>query len=480
MVVHPDGTGAGIAAGRAVLNAASDIWAQAITAGAFHQGRITGGTRLVDFLVGLDAGTSSLKALALSADGRTLIGPVRREYPLRTAEGGIVEQDAEDWWRALCGACRELAGEVRRLGGRIAGAALSSQGGPLVCCDAGGKPLAPAISWMDTRAGAEAARIAARLPGGGFERICGWPLEAWGFPAKALWIRENDPGLWRKTGRLLSTADYLAFRLTGNFGISPSDAAMMLLLDVGSGDWSAALLDAARLDRAALSPVVESGTAMGRVSEAAAEETGLETGTVIGAGAHDQYAAALGCGAAGEGEAMLSCGTAWVLLPASGTFRQAAGSGFHPGRHVLPELYGYLHSCGGIGAVWERRVRESFDGGAPDWEAVEREVSAAAPGSGGVEVLVARRARAGPSGKGARPGAPPLRPAAAESAAGPTGRNRGPALRAAMESAAFAIRRAIGRLPELGLEVRSLRMIGGAAKSRCWPKIVADATRRPV
>src|SRR5262249_11147027 len=187
-------------------------------------------------LVGLDVGTTGVKAVALAPDGEMLAAE-EESYPLSTPQPGWAEQDPEDWWRAAETVLRRLPVPEQYLG-------LSGQMHGLVCLDEDDRVLRPAILWNDQRTGDECAEIEHRV---GLERLIALTGNRAlpGFTApKLLWLRRHEPDTYARIRRILLPKDYVLFRLTGEHAIDASDASGTLLFDVAHRRWSTEMLEA--------------------------------------------------------------------------------------------------------------------------------------------------------------------------------------------------------------------------------------------
>ena len=183
-------------------------------------------------LVGLDVGTTGVKALALSPEGEVL-AVASRGYRLSTPQPGWAEQDPEAWVAAAESALREVAD-----GRDVAGIGLSGQMHGLVVLDGAGRVIRPAILWNDQRTGAECREIEERV---GLDRLIALTgnRALTGFTApKLLWLRRHEPDAYARISRVLLPKDYVRLRLTGEWAIDASDASGTLLLDVERRAWS--------------------------------------------------------------------------------------------------------------------------------------------------------------------------------------------------------------------------------------------------
>ena len=181
--------------------------------------------------VGLDVGTSGLKALAVSEDGE-VVGRAELEYGLSTPQPGWAEQDPEDWWRAASDALEQLGADD------VAGIGLSGQMHGLVALDADEQVLRPAILWNDQRTGAECEEIEARI---GLEKLIAATgnRALTGFTApKLLWLEKHEPEVHERIAHILLPKDYVRLKLTGERAIDVADASGTLLFDVAHRKWS--------------------------------------------------------------------------------------------------------------------------------------------------------------------------------------------------------------------------------------------------
>jgi len=283
--------------------------------------------------VGLDLGTSGLKALVIDAGERVLAEAV---VPLAVSRhrDGWSEQDPGDWIRAAEAAFDGLAAQVAL--GAVRAIGLSGQMHGAVCLDAGQRVLRPAILWNDTRAHAEAARLDADPR---FRAITGNIVFA-GFTApKLLWMAAHEPELRARVAQVLLPKDHLRLWLTGEAVSEMSDAAGTAWLDMGARDWSDELLAACDLGRAQMPRLVEGSAVSGRLRPALAARWGLPPGVAVAGGGGDNAASGVGVGAVRPGLAFASLGTSGVLFAASDRFAPAPETAVHTFCHALPGLW---------------------------------------------------------------------------------------------------------------------------------------------
>ncbi len=424
--------------------------------------------------LGLDLGTSSLKALVVDAAGRTL-GTGSAPYPIVRPASDRAEQDPEAWWRAAAVATRAALAAAGR--GPVAAIGLTGQMHGTVLLGDDDRPLAPAVIWMDRRAAAEVADLTEEVGRERLVELAGSPL-AVGFQAATIrWLTRHRPDLWAATRTVLLPKDWLRFRLTGEIATDPSDASGTLLLDVRRRDWAPKLLAAAGADRGVLPPVRPSGAWAGRLRPEAAKALGLAAATPVVVGAGDAPAAALGAGIVDAGTLLLTLSTgAQVLVPAPEVRIDGRGrlhtfcAALDPGP-ASPGWY-QMGAVMTAGAALRWLGREVFwlDGDDADRRLVA--LAAAAPaGARGLLFL--------PYLAGER--TPHMAPEARGVFLGLTAAHGRPELaRAVVEGVTFACADAFAALAEAGATPSEIVVAGGGARSGLWQGIVADVFGLPV
>src|SRR3954452_22027009 len=403
-------------------------------------------------VVGLDVGTTAVKALALSGDGE-IVARAERGYELSTPRPGWSEQNPEDWWRATQDALAAL--DV----GRPDGIGLSGQMHGLVALDSAGEVIRPAILWNDQRTGAECAEIEQRV---GFERLVRLTgtRALTGFTApKLVWMRHHEPENWDRIAHVLLPKDYVRLRMTGERAIDVADASGTLLFDVARRTWSDEVLDALEIPREWLPRALESPEVSGETDD----------GVPVAAGAGDQAAGALGVGVDRVGPLSIALGTSGVVFAALDEFAADPQARVHAFCHAVPggwHAMGVMLSAAGS-LAWLRGV--AADGTA--FSELVREASEWEPGAEGLTFLPylagERTPHADPDARGAFAGLS-LR------------HDRGALVRAVLEGVAFGLRDSFDLLAELGMEPARGRVSGGGARSELWLKIVASVLGIPL
>ena len=317
-------------------------------------------------VLGLDAGTTSAKAVVVDRTGEVVATAGSDPIAVRSTPDGGREQDPAEIWRAVTDAGRRAV-EGLGSGVHVAAMAVAAQSGsviPVSVQDSAER----VVTWMDARFRSVVESwpddMAARI-----RAVSGWmPTSGVGLTT-IVGLQAQDtrqPGADpAPVSRWASVDDYLVFRLTGQWVTNPSNAAGMQLMDVSTRTWSDELCSLAGIDPRMLAPIQESGTVAGALTGEAAAVLGLDAGTPVVIGGHDQACAALGLGVVDPGDLFLSAGTAWVLTAV--TDRADAASlppSLNLSPHVLPEVWTASENVGGLGAMLAEtppdRIHDAF------------------------------------------------------------------------------------------------------------------------
>lgn len=306
--------------------------------------------------VGIDLGTSAVKAVLLDRDG-ALRASASAPLAISRPQPRWSEQDPEHWWQATLQAMDRLILTVVQQGldpAAIESIGLSGQMHGATLLDARGQVLRPAILWNDGRSEAECAELEALAD---FRTITG-NLAMPGFTApKLLWLRKHEPDVFARIDKVLLPKDYLRYRLSGDFATDPSDAAGTLWLDVARRAWSPAMLAACGLDQAQMPRLVEGSRMTGQLRGELARRWSMGE-VAIAAGGGDNAAGAVGMGVVRPGQAMLSLGTSGVFFAVSDGFRARPQQAVHSFCHALPDTWHLMSvmlnaaSCLDVAAQW--------------------------------------------------------------------------------------------------------------------------------
>jgi xylulokinase len=410
--------------------------------------------------LGLDCGTSGLKALLTDERGAPVAG-AQRAYSPNRPRAGWSEQDPEVWVAAMAGAIADLRNSAGEALDALKAVGFSGQMHGAVLLDRAMKPVRPAILHNDARAHREACELACDHPE--LARVVGVkPMPGFTGP-KLKWIARHEPENRRRTAWVLSPKDFLRLKLGGEWATDMSDAAGTWLLDEAARTWSAEAFMACEADPAWAPRLVEGSAPVGRIRPEAADELGLPRGAVLAAGGGDAAAGAIGLGAIAPGEAFISLGTATQLIVATDRYMSAPEKLVHSFAHALPNRwYAMAAMLNGAGAL-------AFAGrllGAPP-EALEREAAADYPGPGALLFLPylsgERTPLDDPYARGVLFGL-------SETA------SRADVARAVMEGVALTLADARDCLAGAGASIERVGLIGGGAKSELWARMIAAAT----
>lgn len=427
------------------------------------------------YLLGLDLGTSGVKALLLpvTEEPEARTHAATAELTLSTPYPGWSEQNPTDWWHAVTQAIRAVLKTSGVEPSQIAGLATSGQMHGATLLDGAGEVVRPCILWNDQRSAPECAEITEQI---GLDRLLKWvgnPALA-GFTApKLLWVRRHEPEAWSRTRTVLLPKDYINCRLTGNCATEMSDASGTLLFDVALRCWSGPMLESLGLSPDLLPSVHLSTDQVGQVNAQAARDTGLRQGTPVMAGAADNACAAVGMGVVRPGEIMASLGTSGtVLAPTARPEGDPAGR-LHTFCHAVADTWyvmGVVLSAGGS-LRWfrdtlaqpEREIaaREGRD----PYQVMLEACDAVPAGSEGLVFLPYLTGERTPHGD----------PHARGVFFGLSLRHtRAHLTRSVIEGVAYALSDCTDLMRQLGLDINLVRATGGGARSALWMQILAD------
>lgn len=306
--------------------------------------------------LGLDIGTSAVKATLLAADGR-IDSAVSSPYLTSSPCPGWAEQSPDDWWVGIGEVLDEIAAR-HDLDDAALVIGLTGQMHTTVLRDERGESLRPAILWSDERAGSQASALAAGQPA--WSEVAGQtPIPAF-TSAHLEWVREQEPELFRRIARIAVPKDDVRARLGAGWGTEPSDASAMNLLDDSTGEWSVDLLGRLGVGRDQLPPVGESASATGTMSRlpAGTGRASALLGAPVFGGGGDQAAQAVALNVTGPDVLGISVGTSGVAFQALSHGRAGAF------RHAVPNTWLALDSTHAAGLAlswWVSLVGAGYD-----------------------------------------------------------------------------------------------------------------------
>lgn len=408
--------------------------------------------------LGIDIGTSGVKAVLLSADN---IVAAQASAPLALSHPRPLwsEQDPADWWQACNKAVLALDPALRA---QVQAIGLTGQMHGAVLLGAGDEVLRPAILWNDGRSHAECTELERREPA---SRTITGNVAMPGFTApKLLWVAAHEPDVFAATRAVLLPKDYIRLLLTGTKASDLSDSAGTLWLDVGARRWSDAMLAATGLTGAHMPELFEGPQPTGTLRADVARQWGMDP-VVVAAGGGDNAAGAVGVGVGvvNDGQALLSLGTSGVIFVANDAFRPNPAGAVHAFCHCLPHAWHQMAVHLSAASCVDWGARQLGLAGPAEFFAL---AETCAPGSAPELFLPFL------SGERTPHNDPHLR-AGFLRCDGETSPARLAA--AVLEGVAFAHADGIAALREAGTRIERLSVIGGGSRSRHWGRIVAAA-----
>jgi xylulokinase len=428
-------------------------------------------------LLGIDIGTYSSKGVLCTPNGEVL-AERQVEHGLSLPRPGWAEHDADAiWWADCRSLCRALPEATGCSSDDIAAVAVSGLGPDLLPLDQHGRPLRPAILYgIDTRSTEQIQQLNDTFGAERLFELSGMALTSQAIGPKLLWLRTQEPEVYRQTRYVTTCSGYLVLKLTGEYVLDYHSASHFNpLFDLRGLAWTdqfaEPIWDVDRLPRLSWPTQV-----VGRVSPTAATETGLRIGTPVTAGTIDAVAEALSVGVTQPGDMMVMYGTTFFFILVLDALvadpRMWVTAYAFPGRYCLA---GGMSTTGAL-TRWFRDqlapdlLQAEQDGGASAYASLSDQASQAPPGARGLLVL--------PYFQGER--TPVHDPLARGTVAGLTlTHTRAELYRAVLESTAYGVRHNVEVMQELGAPPRRLVAVGGGTRSRTWLQIVSDVCGLP-
>ena len=416
---------------------------------------------VMEYLLGIDLGTSSLKVLLIQSDG-TVQASVSQNYQFTSLQNGDAEQDPHDWWEACVKAVRVLLKTTDVPPEEIRGISFSGQMHGVVILDENHEVVRSAILHCDARTSKQVQFIKETLGKEQIGELVMNPIYAGFLLPSLLWIRDNEPDNFKKIRYVMLPKDYLKFRLTGIICSDYSDASATLVFDIKENKWSTKIMKIFQLPEEWFPDCYETMAVIGEVTSQAASEMGLCKLTKVVNGGGDQVMQGIGNGITKVGEASVNIGTSGqvsfqsdhpILNP---TFSTNTFCGYEKGRWIT---MGAIMNAG-LSLRWFNNILGNID-----YQTINEEVASIQPGSGGVIFL--------PYLNGER--TPHLNPNISGEFIGLNlNTTRAHMLRAIMEGVAYALNQCMEVCKDLGLRADYMVASGGGAKSEPWLQIQAD------
>lgn len=423
------------------------------------------------YILAHDLGTSGNKASLFRADGK-LAGSQVFAYGVNYFNGTWAEQDAEDWWDAVCRTSRSLIEATGIDPKEIGAISFSGQMMGCLCVDKNGNPLRKSIIWADQRAQEQAAQIEQHISQQDFYHIVGHRNTASYGVQKLMWIRDNEPEIYEQTYKVLNAKDFIVYRLTGKFYTEYSDGNSMGCFDLNNLKWSDELVSYAGIDGDKLPELKPSTFVAGGVTEEAAKATGLAVGTPVVLGAGDGVTANVGAGSIKPGKTYSCMGTsAWITTTTEKPIYDPQMRSV-TWAHAIPGLYapnGTMQSAGGAyswlkNTICTMEAYEAKQRNMSPYDLINEEIEKSPAGANGVlflpYLLGERAPRWNHEAKGAFLGLK------AET-------ERADMLRSVLEGVTLNLAIVLDIL-KTQVDIDEIMVVGGGAKGRVWRQIMAD------
>ena len=417
-------------------------------------------------LLGLDLGTTNVKALVTDTHGRRLAEASRAVQLFHVSHGGV-EQDIEEIWQATLVVLKEAASSLDWA--KIQAIGISSQGGALQMLDAKNTPAGRVISWLDERGSAFDGNITRELGHDWFAQRIGHGAAAVGI-GQVLRLRKERPQSLMPPNRIGFVGDVIVGRLSGRAAHDGTSAALTCLYNPAKRNYDPDLLQRLGVTAAQLPDLASPRESAGGLLPEVAQATGLRAGIPVSPAIHDQYTAALAMRAVETGTVMVGAGTAWILLAVSDCWIAPVTEWAFECHHVVDGLWGQIVSLvnGGSALAWALELTGHAKSKGAE---IDRLLESAPAGCDGLQCQ-------------------PFLAALAASGVAPDARGRlsglqmshraGHVVRAVLEGLAFELRRHIDFLRSAGLPVERLVVGGTAAASRVSPQILSDVCGLPL
>ncbi len=430
------------------------------------------------YLIGIDVGTQSVRSCLFDLEGAVVASAAR---PLTTTfpKPAWAEQDPEEWWRAAVETLKEIL-EVSRVNpADIVGLSYDCTACTVTALTADGKPLRPALLWMDERAYEEADEVSAT--GHEILKYCGGKVSPQWMLAKGRWLERHQPDVFRRARWIVDEADFFTFRLTGRMTASLDNATAKWNYVRPLGGWPADFLRAAKAERLAEkwpADVLPVGRSLGRIQEALARELGLSSATMVAQGGIDAHAGEIALGAVGAGDLALILGSSTCHMAQSptpvfaniwGPYPDALVEGMFTlegGQTATGSIIQWLVEHFGAEAASQAKSR-----GQDAYAYLDGLAEAIPPGGEGLLVLDYFQGNRTPYKD----------PLARGTVIGLTLKHGLAHLyRAVYEGICFGTRQILEDMVTRGFKLERIYAGGGGAKSRLWTQIQADVLGQPI
>lgn len=411
----------------------------------------------MNYLIGLDIGTSSVKGVLLSEDGK-IRKTAHEAFIYTKTDDGVVEIPAQKFLTANLAAIRSLS---EGADGEIKGVCASAATGNTLLLDEDDAPLTPIFNWQDTRVQTEAENVLGAMDKDAFYRRIGWPFDGKTFPLAHLsYWKTHAPEVYKKAKYVCMSTEYIYKYLTGTFGISASAGTPFFLIDQKTGKYIPSLLEKLEITEEMLPPIGKCGQIVGTVREAVCEECGLPAGTPFMLGSFDHPSAARGVGILKEGQLLLSCGTSWVgFFPINNREKaEDAKLLLDPFLSEKGGAWGTMTSVPSVSANIKQYVNRYIDNTKKAFSVLSSLAQKAAPGAGGLRIC----------------------PFDAPDDKKVEGYSKENIARAIMEGTVGLLKERLDFLSEKGIVASEAVMVGGPSEDPVWRQLIEEMCGFPV
>ncbi|NVM28242.1 MAG: xylulokinase [Candidatus Helarchaeota archaeon] len=426
----------------------------------------------------IDAGTTGLRTMIFDVEGNEF-GRDYQEYQSYFPKPAWVEQNADDWWRAVIMTAKNVLKTSGINASDIVGISVTNQRETIVPVDESGNALRNALVWQDRRTIPECEQIEKIVGNDKIYSITGLTIDPYFSASKILFIKDHEPEIFSRTHKFLLVHDFIELKLCGRFITDWSNASRTMLFDIEKHEWSKEICEKLEIPAEKMPETHPSGQIIGEVNKKAADETGFVKGTPIITGAGDQQAGALGLGVVSPGRLSCTTGTGTFLIafldkPLRDSQKRALCS-----CHAVPEAWVMEASMFTTGSLYrwfrdqmsEHEKYKAKEEGKDPYELLNDRAAQSPPGANGIIII--------PHFAGA--GAPHWNPYSRGVIAGlALGHTRNDVIRAIMESICLEIKKNMMVMRDLKIPTTEVRVTGGMSRSMTFNQIQADVYGVPV
>lgn len=430
------------------------------------------------YTLGIDIGTTGVKASILDVDKGMVVAHALKEHPLFHPKPGYAEQEGDNYWKAVVHAVKDCF-KQGSYADKISGVSLSGLVGVMLPIDKEGKPVRPGMIWMDSRSEEECTDIRNSIGEEKINHINGNRVAPWFVEPKALWMKKHEPENFEKTYKLVSPSGYCTYKMCGEFTMNHGDAQLFYPYEYQAGKWNEEVAKELGVPIEKYPPIFNSHEVIGKVTKKASEETGIKEGAVVVAGGTDISCAALGCGVVEVGQAFYSMGTGaniGVMIPTSqriNEFRILKWTSVIPGMTMFDGPMAFV----GASLNWyknnfaELETKIANEKNLNVFELLTEQAQKIKPGSDGLMYFPYLGNTLSPNWNSTATGMFfGIRPTT----------SKAHFIRSVIEGVAFDCNSNVKIAKEAGAKIDKFTLNGGPTKSRLWNQITSDVTGLPL